>query len=82
LLDLDPQTSAAEWKDVRAQESPASMAVPAARLQRVIDRAKEIGTDILIIDTAPHSEGTALATARLQYRTAISSTKGRRPTAM
>src|ERR1700678_1449708 len=28
LLDLDPQTSAAEWKDVRADESPAVMAVP------------------------------------------------------
>jgi chromosome partitioning protein len=64
LLDLDPQTSAAEWKDVRADESPAVMAVPAGRLQRVIDQAKEIGTEILIIDTAPHSEGTALAAAR------------------
>jgi chromosome partitioning protein len=31
LLDLDPQTSAAEWKDARAMESPAVMAVPSNR---------------------------------------------------
>src|SRR5580698_8333630 len=64
LLDLDPQTSATEWKDAREMESPAVMAVPSNRLPRVIDEAKAIGTEILIIDTAPHSEGTALAAAR------------------
>jgi hypothetical protein len=33
---LDPQTSAAEWKDARPQESPAVMAIPAAGLHCVI----------------------------------------------
>ena len=34
LLDLDPQASAAEWKDSRQEENSAVMAVPAARLQK------------------------------------------------
>ena len=64
LLDLDPQTSAAEWKDARQDEKPPVIAVPAARLQKVIEEMKAAGTEILIIDTAPHSEGTALTAAR------------------
>jgi chromosome partitioning protein len=64
LLDLDPQASAAEWKDARASETPAVLAAPPARLPKVIEEARRISTDILIIDTAPHSEGTALDAAR------------------
>lgn len=65
LLDLDPQTSAAEWKDHRAEEFPEVMSIQPARLSKVIDRAREIGTDILVLDTAPHSEATALEAARV-----------------
>lgn len=61
LFNLDPQTSAAEWKDARANEAPA---IPSSRLQKVLDEAKSIGTEIPIIDTALHSESTALAAAR------------------
>jgi chromosome partitioning protein len=64
LLDLDPQASAAEWKDARADAKPPVIALPAARLQKVIDEVKAAGTEILIIDTAPHSESTALTAAR------------------
>jgi chromosome partitioning protein len=64
LLDLDPQASAAEWKDSRISETPPVLAVPPARLPKVIEEAKKIGTEVLIIDTAPHSEGTALDSAR------------------
>jgi chromosome partitioning protein len=64
LLDLDPQTSAAEWKDAREAEKPPVMAVPASRVTKVLEEAKKIGTDVLILDTAPHSEGTALTAAR------------------
>jgi chromosome partitioning protein len=60
LLDLDPQASAAEWKDSRTSETPPVLAVPPARLPKVIEEAKKIGTEVLIIDTAPHREGTAL----------------------
>lgn len=64
LLDIDPQVSAAEWKDARAVEKPSVMAVPASRLTKVLDDTKKIGTEVLILDTAPHSEGTALTAAR------------------
>jgi chromosome partitioning protein len=64
LLDVDPQASAAEWKDARAAEKPPVIAVPASRLSKVLEDAKKIGTEVLILDTAPHSEGTALTAAR------------------
>jgi chromosome partitioning protein len=64
VLDLDPQASAAEWKDARAAETPPVMAVPASRLAKVFEDTKKIGTEVLILDTAPHSEGTALTAAR------------------
>jgi chromosome partitioning protein len=64
LLDLDPQASAAEWKDARESETPPVLATPPARLPKVIESSRKIKTDILIIDTAPHSEGTALDAAR------------------
>lgn len=64
LLDLDPQASAAEWKDARQNKAPVVMAVPAARMQKVMEEAEGANTDMLIIDTAPHSEASALTAAR------------------
>jgi chromosome partitioning protein len=64
LLDLDPQASATEWHDARAEEFPAVTSIQPTRLEKVIREAKEIGTEILILDTSPHSEATALAAAR------------------
>jgi chromosome partitioning protein len=64
LLDLDSQASAAEWKDSREAEAPGVMAVPPSRLPKVIEESRKIKTDVLILDTAPHSEGTALDAAR------------------
>lgn len=64
LLDLDPQSSAAEWKDSRSAETPPVMAIPPSRLFKVIESSKGIGTDVIILDTAPHSEGTALDASR------------------
>jgi chromosome partitioning protein len=64
LVDLDPQTSAAEWKDARQAEQPYVMAVPASRLAKTLEKARENEADVVILDTAPHSEGTALEAAR------------------
>lgn len=64
LVDLDPQTSAAEWKDARQAEHPYVMAVPSSRLSKTLETARANGADVVILDTAPHSEGTALEAAR------------------
>ena len=64
LVDLDPQTSAAEWKDARQAEHPYVMAVPSSRLEKTLETARENGADVVILDTAPHSEATALEAAR------------------
>jgi chromosome partitioning protein len=61
ILDLDPQASSTEWHDARGEESlPYVESVVPARLERAIKTSKEIGTDLLILDTAPHAEVTAL----------------------
>ena len=65
LLDLDPQSSAAEWKDHRQAEAPAVLSIQPARLAKVLEEARAIDTEIVILDTAPHSESTALDAARL-----------------
>jgi chromosome partitioning protein len=64
LIDLDPQTSAAEWKDSRQDDRPYVMAVPPSRLNKSLETARENGAVVVILDTAPHSEGTALDAAR------------------
>jgi|YNPBryunderm2012_1023409.scaffolds.fasta_scaffold34926_2 chromosome partitioning protein len=65
ILDLDPQASAAEWKDHRAAEMPAVLSIQASRLSRVMEEARGIGTELVILDTAPHSESASLDAARL-----------------
>jgi chromosome partitioning protein len=65
ILDLDPQASASEWHDARDAELPHVESIQPARLSKAISTAQEIGTDVLILDTAPHAESTALEAARL-----------------
>lgn len=65
VLDLDPQASATEWHDVRKDPLPHVESIQPSRLAKTVESAKEIGTDILILDTAPHSEATALDAARV-----------------
>jgi chromosome partitioning protein len=64
IIDLDPQASATGWADSRQQETPSVVSTQASRLRQVLDVAKQEGAKLTIIDTAPHSEGAALAAAR------------------
>jgi chromosome partitioning protein len=64
ILDLDPQASAAEWHDARSTEMPHVESIQPARLSKVVEHAREIATSILILDTAPHAEATAIEAAR------------------
>lgn len=64
IIDLDPQASATEWGDSREAETPAVVSAQASRLAQVMQTAQAGGVDIVLIDTAPLSETTALAAAR------------------
>lgn len=64
IVDLDPQASAKSWHDQRNGEAPLVISSHASRLPEVIHTSTKHGVDLCIIDTAPHSEATALAAAR------------------
>jgi chromosome partitioning protein len=65
VLDLDPQASASEWHDAREIEMPHVESIQPARLAKVVEQTREIGADVLILDTAPHAEATALEASRV-----------------
>jgi chromosome partitioning protein len=64
IIDIDPQASATSWRDLRASDSPSVVSAQAARLPQILAAAAANGADLAILDTAPHSEGAALAAAR------------------
>lgn len=64
VIDLDPQASAAGWKDSRSDENPVVVALPHTRLIQGLQAAEDGGAALVVIDTAPHSEGAAMAAAR------------------
>lgn len=64
LVDLDPQASASKWGDSREAESPVVISCQASRLEKVLETAKDGGAQLVVIDTAPHSESSALAAIR------------------
>ena len=63
VIDLDPQASAAGWKDSRPGETPVVVPIPASRLPQALDLARGAGAELVILDTAPHSSEVALAAA-------------------
>jgi chromosome partitioning protein len=65
LLDLDPQTNAANWKDRRDTENPAVLPTPIGRLNQAYEAAMNAGADFLIIDTPGKSDSIAIAAAKL-----------------
>ncbi len=64
IIDLDPQASAANWGDRREEELPVVISAHAARLSQQMELVRQNDGDLLYIDTAPHSDSTALAAAR------------------
>ena len=63
VIDLDPQASAAGWKDSRPAETPVVVPVPPTRLPQALEAAKAGGVGLALIDTAPHATDAALAAA-------------------
>src|SRR4051812_22811565 len=64
IIDLDPQASATTWKDLRQADTPPVVSSQPARLANVLATAAKHGAELVIIDTAPHSETAALTAAR------------------
>lgn len=64
LIDLDPQTSTAKWGDNRGEDVPAVISTHSERLPNILKLAEENGATFAILDTAPHTEGSALDAAR------------------
>lgn len=64
LIDLDPQVSACDWKDIRGDKPPVVAATPVPHLSRALKAASEAGADLAIVDTAGRTNDAAAAAAR------------------
>ena len=64
VIDLDPQASAANWSDRRKADLPVVFSAHASRLRQEIAHVAGLGGEMLYIDTAPHSDSSALEAAR------------------
>ena len=65
IIDLDPQVSACEWSDIRQEETPVVIDARPARIDAVVNQARDQGIDLLLVDTAGRTEQAALAGARV-----------------
>jgi chromosome partitioning protein len=64
IIDTDPQASAALWADGRQAAQPSVVTCPAARLPQALQAARQSGTQVAFIDTAPSVETAALTAAK------------------
>jgi chromosome partitioning protein len=64
VIDLDPQATACNWSDRRAQDAPLIIDAQPGRLPAALEKAKQGGVDLVLIDTPARSEQSALAAAK------------------
>lgn len=64
LIDLDPQTTAANWSDRRGMETPAVVSCQVSRLTHILEAAKKEGADLAVIDTPGKSTDSLIAAAK------------------
>src|SRR4029077_4530009 len=64
VIDLDPQVSACDWKDIRGDRAPLVAATPVPHLDRTLRAAANNRADLVIIDTAGRTSEAASAAAR------------------
>jgi chromosome partitioning protein len=65
IIDLDPQSSAELWKDVRGEKGPAVYGVKWGRLKEAVKAAEADGYDLVFIDTPPKIEDAITPAAKL-----------------
>ncbi len=64
IIDIDPQSSVTQWGDSRNKKSPLIVSAQPVRLEHVLGELEQAGADLVIIDTAPHSEHASLSAIR------------------
>lgn len=64
VIDIDPQATASNWTDRRADEKPWVVPTLTARLGHAIEQAKRQGVDFIVVDTPPHAGSDAAEAAR------------------
>jgi chromosome partitioning protein len=64
IVDLDPQSSACNWKDRRQGETPIVTDSQPPRLAALLSTAEEKGVEFVIIDTPARLEQSALVAAK------------------
>jgi chromosome partitioning protein len=65
VIDLDPQATAAKWKDRREEPNPAVVSAQASRLRQTLQTARANGVEYVFIDTAGRKDDSALNAARV-----------------
>lgn len=65
IIDLDPQVSACDWKDIRGEAPPVVASTPVPHLERSLKALEANGADLVIIDTAGKTNDAASSAARL-----------------
>lgn len=63
VIDLDPQASAADWSDRRGKD-PEAVAIPPARLDKLLSDLRANGADLAIIDTGRDSNNAGYTAAQ------------------
>ena len=63
IVDLDPQASAADWCDRRGN-SPEAVAIPPARLEKLLAEVRAQGMHLVIIDTGRDSNNAGYTAAQ------------------
>jgi len=64
VIDLDPQATATNWADRRENRPPVVVSAQPARLAHVLKTAADNGARLIVIDTPPRAEQTAMAAAK------------------
>jgi chromosome partitioning protein len=65
VIDLDPQASAAKWRDRRTVDNPAVVSAQVSRLRQTIAAAKTNGADLVVIHSPGKSDSAAVEAARV-----------------
>lgn len=64
IIDIDPQASSAKWSMDRPKDQRLATTEHGSMLKHKLIEWREKGVDFIIIDTAPHSENSALQAAK------------------